>query len=256
MWHAPSHAETPEGIFSDDVILIHTSPHSIHMHIVCSCTFTYKHSRGAPLSPAPAWRSPCRSSRQPLTGHSTGCISPSWLRSSSLRLSSESSRNPGSCPYPLAFTRAQATAATDQCYCRSTGASVIPDPHRLPLSLSLSMSRSLSPSLSFNVSLSHSVPLPLTLTLALAMLHSAGRDYLIALGWKQWVGGGTEGRGRDVERERCLQALRPHPPPPPGLQTMLGGERLRESGACGARIQHLLKGIFPFIPIWKTAKEN
>lgn len=264
MWHASSstsHAGTPDGIFRDDVIQIHTfshASHSVYMHIHCGCMLTHKHSGGAPLSPAPAWRSPCRSSRQRLTGHSTGCISPSWLRSSSLRLFHPWSplEAPGHALSPSVHPRSS--------HCRNWSVLSLfhwsqRHPRSAPASsLSLlNVSISLSLPLWLSIYLSHSVPLPLTLTLALAMLHSAGRDYLIALGWKQWMGGGTEGEREGCRKREMLAGTETPPTPSSRAPNNAGGrETERERGMWRTRIQHLLKGIFPFIPGLKDCKRK
>lgn len=60
------------------------------------------------------------------------------------------------------------------------------------------------------------------------MLQSAGWDYLIALGWKQWMGGGTEG-----EREGCRKRERlagtETPPTPSSRAPNNAGGRETES---------------------------
>ncbi len=94
------------------------------------------------------------------------------------------------------------------------------------LSLPLNVSFSLSLPLWLSIYLSCSVPLPLTL--ALAMLPSAGRDYLIALGWKQWVGGGTEGE-REGCRKREMLAGTETPPTPSSRAPNNAGGRETES---------------------------
>lgn len=200
MWHASSstsHTGTPDGILRDDVIRIHTfshASHSVYMHILCGCMLTHKHSGGAPLSPAPAWRSPCRSSRQRLTGHSTGCISPSWLRSSSLRLFHPWSplEAPGHALSPSVHPRSS--------HCRNW--SVLSQFHwsqRHPrsapassLSL-LNVSISLSPSLTFNVSL----PLSSTASYSHSSACYASQRWqgLPHRSWMKAVDGGRDGGG-------------------------------------------------------------
>ncbi len=167
----------------------------------------------------------------------------------------ESTRSPWSCPYPLVFTRAQATAATDQCYRCSTRASVISDLHRLPLSLSQCLVLSLSPFLTFNISLLLSSTA--SYSHSSACYASQRWQGLPHRSWMKAVGGGRDGGGEGgMSKER--DACRHWDPTHPLLQgsKQCWGERDREQEICGARIQHLLKGISPFIPVWKTAKEK
>ncbi len=166
----------------------------------------------------------------------------------------ESTRSPWSCPYPLVFTRAQATAATDQCYRCSTRASVISDLHRFPLSPSQCLVLSLSLPLWLSIYLSCSVPLPLTL--ALAMLPSAGRDYLIALGWKQWVGGGTEGE-REGCRKREMLAGTETPPTPSSRAPNNAGGRETESKRYVAHAFSTYSKEFPLLfPFERLQKKS
>ncbi len=130
-----------------------------------------------------------------------------------------------------------------QCHLRSAPAS----------SLSLSMSRSLSPSLTFNISLL----LSSTASHSSACYASQRWQGLPHRSWMKAVGGGRDGGGEGgMSKER--DACRHRDPTHPLLQgsKQCWGERNREQEICGARIQHLLKGISPFIPVWKTAKEK
>lgn len=164
-----------------------------------TCEHTRTYGGVAPLSPAPAWRSPCRNSRRRLTGHSTDCISPSWLLHSSLQLFHPWSplEVPGHAPISSRTpVHKRATPASDQCYRCCTEVSVIPDPHRLPLSPSqcLDLSLSLTDSKCIPPAQFHSLLLSLQRSLcftALAGITSSLLDE--SSGWGEGFGGGEGG---------------------------------------------------------------
>ncbi len=246
------------NVFRDDVIQIHTF---LMHHAVYTCTYSVAaHSHISilglpPLSPAPAWRSPCRNSRQRLTGHSTGCISLSWLLSSSLRLFHPWSplEAPGHVPIPLCSPVHKPLPQL------ISAIAVPPEPVSSQictgfLSLPLNVSFSLSLPLWLSIYLSCSVPLPLTL--ALAMLPSAGRDYLIALGWKQWVGGGTEGE-REGCRKREMLAGTETPPTPSSRAPNNAGGRETESKRYVAHAFSTYSKEFPLLfPFERLQKKS